>query len=154
MTVDTVQQLQICVLYIDRVSQKIQKPCQKYGIKTASRNQRKNNCNFDKLKDKDKIGLRSHVVYEIPCKDCDNVYIGQTNQYLKNHMYQHKVNIKKPVTQHTSLTNHKTNFSHQFDYDKVKVITTEKNYRQRLMKEMINILKNKNLVNKISDVKN
>ena len=48
--VDTVEQLQICVPYIDQVSQKIQKSCQKYGIKTVFRNQRKNNCNFDKLK--------------------------------------------------------------------------------------------------------
>ena len=58
----------------------------------------KKGCKFDKLKDKDKTGLGSHVVYEIPCKDCKSVHIGQTKQYLKGRIYQHKTNIKKHST--------------------------------------------------------
>ena len=48
--VDTVEQLNICVLYIDQVSQKIQKSLQKHDIKTVFKNQRKNETNFNKLK--------------------------------------------------------------------------------------------------------
>ena len=43
-------------------------------------------------------------------------------------------------------------FLHQFDYDNVKIVCNEKNYKKRLTKEMINILRNKKSVNKRSDI--
>ena len=45
-----------------------------------------------------------------------------------------------------------TVFTHQFDYDRVRIVTTERNYKKRLMKEMISFLRNKNSVNKRNDV--
>ena len=59
-------------------------------------------------------------------KSCGSVYTGQTKQYLKNCIFQHLTNIKKPITQHKSLTNHCTEFSYQFDYDNVKIIYNER----------------------------
>ena len=66
LAVDSVKHINICIPYINQVSQKIKKSFQKFSIKTVFKNQRKNKCSFDKLKDRDKINLRSNMIYEIP----------------------------------------------------------------------------------------
>ena len=94
------------------------------------------------MKDKDNINVKSSIVYEIPCKDCDRVYIGQTKRYMKIRIREHKNNIKNAVNNHTSLTKHRMNESHSFDY-KTKVICVKRNYTKRITKEMTNILRKK-----------
>uniref|UniRef100_A0A6P7GU27 Uncharacterized protein LOC114346723 n=1 Tax=Diabrotica virgifera virgifera TaxID=50390 RepID=A0A6P7GU27_DIAVI len=45
---------------------------------------------FSKIKDPVPTLYRSNVVYEIPCLGCQNSYIGQTSQWLKQRITQHK----------------------------------------------------------------
>ena len=58
------------------------------------------------MKDKDNINVKTGIVYEIPCKDCEKVYIGQTKRYMKIRIREHKNNIKNAMKNHTSLTKH------------------------------------------------
>jgi len=37
----------------------------------------------------------TEIVYKINCKDCDQVYIGQTKRYLETRIKKHRRNIKK-----------------------------------------------------------
>ena len=34
-------------------------------------------------------------LYNISCKDCDKVYVGQDKSYLKTRIHEHKTNYKK-----------------------------------------------------------
>ena len=48
---------------------------------------------------------------------------------------------------------HTKNFSHEFDWNNVKIIDYESNYKKRIISEMIHIKSNKHNVNKKEDVK-
>ena len=72
--------------FVNQIATKLKLVSNKYNFDTGFSNRNKTNIFFNKLKDKDDIGLRSNVVYNISCKDCDKVYIGQTKRYLKTRM--------------------------------------------------------------------
>ena len=71
--------------YISRVAHEIKRVNKKFTSEknkfdTIFNNQNKSDTNFDKIKDKDAIGLKWNSIYNIFCKDCDKVYIGQTKR--------------------------------------------------------------------------
>ena len=96
---------------------------------------------------KDKL---SNVVYEIPCKDCADVYIGQTSQYVHKRMDGHRFN-KNEVT---ALKQHIKEKNHSFDYDNVKILCREEKLQVRLNLEGICILKENNAVNSRAEFHN
>ena len=83
---------------------------------------------FVKCKDMDDLKLRSNVIYEISCKNCTNVYIGQTKRYMKKPIYEHKNKWKKEPKHYTALTKHQLDEFHYFNFDKIKILGNEKNY--------------------------
>ena len=52
----------LVVPYVQQISNKIKQSLIKYNIKTVFNNKKKNNINFDKLKDKDNINIKSGIV--------------------------------------------------------------------------------------------
>ena len=50
------------------------------------------------------------------------------------------------------LPNHFTNLKHNFDFSNSKILDKEHNLEKRLILEMIEILNNKNSINKKSDM--
>jgi hypothetical protein len=52
------------------------------------------------------------VVYKATCKICNQSYIGQTQQKLKDHMGQHLNDIKKLVTKGTKSDSFASHFAH------------------------------------------
>lgn len=92
----------------------------------------------------------THTIYKIPCNNCDKIYVGQTKQYLKERIKQHK-NYNN--NQQTALRKHEIEKQHHFNYDNTKIITTEKHTQKRLLLEMIHIQKNINkTVNNRNDI--
>ena len=74
---------------------------------------------------------------------------GETKRALRTRINQHKKNNNPEavVYQHTK------NFSHEFDWNNVKIIDYESNYKKRIISEMIHIKCDKHNVNKKEDVK-
>ena len=107
--------------------------CDNYEFTTTFCNRNKTNIYFDKMKDKDEIGLKCNAIYNIPCKDCNKVYIGQTKRYIKKRVYEHKNDYKK--SPFTALTKHQMDNFHRFDFENVKILATEKNLRKRITKK-------------------
>ena len=50
------------------------------------------------------------------------------------------------------VSQHSTNLKHNFDFSNPKILDKEHNLEKRLILEMIEILKNKNSINKRSDI--
>jgi len=86
---------------------------------------------------------RSNVVYKIECSNCDASYVGQTKRLLKDRISEHRNHIKRNSGQISVITNHRINFNHEFNWDNVKVLDEETNYKKRLISEMIHIKKQK-----------
>uniref|UniRef100_A0A8D8LXS3 GIY-YIG domain-containing protein n=1 Tax=Cacopsylla melanoneura TaxID=428564 RepID=A0A8D8LXS3_9HEMI len=142
--------------YLGETSYKVEKtmktlvPSIKFGHK--SYNPLKSNF-FSNLKDSDKKDENSGIVYKLDCNDCNSSYIGESGQFLKKRMYQHKYDIKNEKTS-TALSAHAFENNHNFNFDEVKIIRKEDHYKKRKTLEAFFINQTKNSINFKTDVGN
>jgi len=113
---------------------------------------------FSKVKDKDDISQQSNIVYKINCNNCNTCYIGQTKQYFKDRLRQHKndcniTNINK-VNKTALATHHFKEENHNFDFDNARIVDRENNWLKRNISEMIQIELNTNNINFKTDTQN
>jgi len=81
------------------------------------------------------------VVYNIPCKQCDKSYIGQTSRELKTRIAEHQYAIKKR-NMNNSIARHNILEGHDPDFSGAEILTKEKNTSTRVQKESWFIAKN------------
>lgn len=99
--------------------------------------------------------LKSDIIYKIPCKDCNMIYIGQTSQTLHSRIISHKSDCRNDNKQLSSaLTQHVHSTKHDIDYDSANILDSEHNYNKRLFLEMCNIQTSPNTMNKRTDTSN
>ncbi|XP_044751864.1 uncharacterized protein LOC123311820 [Coccinella septempunctata] len=107
---------------------------------------------FSNTKEKLKNSFKRNVVYQIKCKHCPQVYIGQTSQALAKRISLHKSDSTiRP--DRCALGQHIRNTGHNADFDNVMVLEQEDNYNKRLFLEMCHIQQN-NTMNTKSDTSN
>ena len=141
--------------YINGLTQKIRRIIEDEEHKIAVYNSHTTNILFSKLKDKVETKDKTNVIYQIPCAECDGVYIGQTKQNLDKRIKQHKNDSKiRSNFDKTALTKHIFELNHNFDFDNVSILDVEPIKFKRNISEMVQIYKNKNSVNERTDTKN
>jgi len=94
---------------------------------------------------------KMNVVYKISCKNCEASYVGQTCRQLKTRISEHKNHILRNMSTH-SVTEHRLQFNHDFDWEDVEILDMERNFNKRLISEMINIKCQKNGINLKTDI--
>ena len=87
-------------------------------------------------KDKIKKGELSNVVYQINCKDCDYLYVGQTKRKLKTRLKEHINDFKKSANSYSVISNHRFDIDHVMDWDNAKVLDSERSHYKRLVSEI------------------
>lgn len=122
------------------------------NLKIAKYNVTTNRRLFTNLKDKVPVLSKSDCVYSISCLDCSRVYIGQTSQMLKKRITLHKSDIRLHPDR-CALALHAAKNGHTFDFDNVKILSSESNYSKRIFLEMCHINEHQNTVNKRTDIK-
>ena len=83
---------------------------------------------------------RNGVVYEIPCANCDSVYIGETSRSLSERLKEHKYAVRTGNMKN-GLAAHAWNNDHQVDWEMAKVRLQEQHYWKRKVLEAIHIQK-------------
>ena len=73
-------------------------------------------------------------VYVIPCKDCENVYVGETGRNLDKRMYEHKRDIRVG-NESSGVFCHVRDFNHSIDFQGSKLVFKSKNYVKRRIVE-------------------
>lgn len=119
--------------------------------KTAVRNVKPLRKIFTKMKDRDEVEEMSDVVYQIPCSNCDQVYIGQTSTKLKQRLALHRSNIRTERDA-CALSKHSIQQNHFPDLNGVRILDRESNYRRRTFLEMVRICQTDNSINSNRDV--
>jgi hypothetical protein len=135
-TPDTEPKIYKSLTYIKGVSEKITN-----SVRQVSNNVQialKTNKNYQQIKSvtKDQAPMLDHtnLIYNIPCSECDLSYVGQTSQYLKKRIDQHKKS-----TQRTAVFIHKEEENHTLDFDSVEILQREPQKRKREFLEMLHI---------------
>ena len=98
--------------------------------------------------------FKKHCVYKIPCKQCDQAYIGQSKNTINKRNSQHmamcrrKIKLKtlKNAKKDNGLAFHHQKTGHKFDFDSTEILLQHKNYCRRLLLEGIEIKYNKNVL--------
>ena len=60
------------------------------------------------------------VIYEVPCGECDHVYIGETGRTLRKRLTKHKAAVKKQ-DQKNGIAVHAWKSGHQVEWESAKV---------------------------------
>ena len=108
-------------------------------------------------------GIKSEIVYKIPCKICEQVYIGETGRKfgtrLKEHTKDVEANKKGAYTRSSrsesltemnksAITDHVNKHNHEIDWEGARVIDRESEYKTRVIKEAIHIRMSKEVMHR------
>ena len=150
--------------YIQGVSEKMSRIMKSHGISCSHKP-------FQKLRDllvhpKDKLKPleQSGVIYKVPCKQCDSVYVGETGRVLSVRIKEHESEVSKvsnsrrftrlsssQATQEhwkSALTDHVMVHNHIINFEDVKVLDKASEKNLRLIKEAVYIRAHNNTVNR------
>lgn len=145
----------ISLPFIPEITNKIKNVLKPFKINIAEKPGNNTKTIFTKLRPKITNLEKTNIVYKIDCADCTQTYIGQTKQYLKNRVNEHKRSIRKVgQNNNTALAKHALDLTHNFKFEEVQILDYEPNYRKRNIKEMIFIKKHKNSLNFRTDTEN
>ena len=86
---------------------------------------------FPKPKDKIDFSQNSGLVYEIPCRDCDSVYIGETGRSISTRKKEHVDAVKNSVVKKSALCQHALESDHLIDWPNSKILKKESNIHRR-----------------------
>lgn len=137
--------------YIKNISEKFGRKFKNY-FKIAYSCKNKLNRYIVTGKDKLEQMEKSGIVYQINCNNCEASYVGQTKRKLKTRIKEHINDIRKNPDSHSVISMHRINYDHNFNWEKTKILDIEQNYSKRLTSEMVYIKKQKQGINKISDI--
>ena len=118
--------------YIQGVSDKIQRVLNEVGVKDAMKPHLTIRKLLLFLKDPLDNSEKSCLVYQIPCRDCSFVYIGQTKRDLKSGLDDHKRAIKNQRPDLSALCEHSITKDHIISWTEAKFLELETGYRKQL----------------------
>ena len=105
-------------------------------------------------KDKQSTSEKAEIIYKIPCKNCEQVYIGESGRKFGIRLGEHKkdceCNAKSAYTRATrkllettmeksAITDHQNVNNHEIDWEGAKILERESDWRMGKTKEAIRI---------------
>ena len=88
---------------------------------------------FRKPKDALSFEQNRGLVYQISCRDCNAVYVGETGRSVRTGKREHADAVKTPNPKKSALSQHVMDFDHGIDWDNVKIPKLESHaYRRRV----------------------
>lgn len=86
------------------------------------------------------------MVYEVPCRDCNSVYVGETGRSLEMRLREHKYAVKTGDTKN-GIAVHAWTKEHQVNWDAAKVRVREQQLTRRKAMESLLIRQHANSSN-------
>ena len=79
------------------------------------------------------------AIYKIPCKDCSNVYVGETGRCFNIRLSEHKrdlkpinlAKLKDDLNKKTALVKHCFNCEHRIDFGNFEILNYNIDYNKR-----------------------
>jgi hypothetical protein len=130
--------------YIPGLFEKFNRLFKKYNVKVVGKGGNTIRGKFfSSLKDTDETDVQSGVVYQVSCLGCTQKYIGNTIQYVKKRMSNHKAGISNKNPDYSALVKHSLeNPNHVIDFSNVRILDKEPRQKKREVLEMLHIAEN------------
>ena len=120
--------------YINGTSEMTARLLRPFNIDIAHKPTKKLRTYFSKLKDKTTTLQKRNAIYLIPCKNCEQHYIGQTSKKIETRLTEHK----NAINRHDLLSLpalHTHNNGHTFNWTKTQLLDQAKTKHAREFKE-------------------
>ena len=105
------------------------------GIGVALKLHHKLSSLFRKPKDVINFEQKRGLVYQISCRDCNAVYVGETERSVRTRKREHADAVKTFNTKQSTLSQHAMEFDHRIDWDNVKILKSESHAYRRHVAE-------------------
>jgi hypothetical protein len=99
---------------------------------------------------KDNIDLEGRGVYEVPCGDCNQTYIGQTGRNMTARLQEHRLAVRRDHTT-SSLAEHVRENEHLINFSGMRCLSSVNRFSERFVREAIEIEKRPFTMNKRDD---
>ena len=124
--------------YVRDISERIQQVCRPLGISTVFKSSNTLRQSLVRVKNRTPPEKRKSVVYEIPCQDCEHVYIGETGRTLQKRVTEHRSAVRR-FDKNNGIAVHAWNEDHAVDWEAARIISTAPHYWNRRTLEAIHI---------------
>ena len=146
----------VVIPYVEGIAEKFQRICWKYRVSTAMRPTNTLKSLLVHPKDKKNNLETSEVVYEVPCKGCNKMFVGETGRQLGVRLKEHQKDSEKiaekkftramrkssTTEQHKSaITDHVAQENHLINWEETKIIARDSNPFTREVRAAIQIRK-------------
>ena len=135
--------------YIQGASEQLRRTFNKYNIKATFYTPTTLRSLLSKPKDPIPKEDRNNVIYQLDCKYCEAVYVGETKRTLSIRTNGH-ISAVKSASQRSHTAEHCWKYNHDFDWNNKRVLDFEKNWKTRIIKEAIYSEENKHHINGVS----
>lgn len=132
--------------YIKGVSEKIERVCHPLGVRVICKSQNNLRQALMKVKSTRPDDKKKRVVYEVPCAECNCVYVGETGQSLEMRLKEHRYAVRTKDARN-GIAVHADNHHHEVDWEAAKVILFEEHQTKRKVLESLQINKQTNTTN-------
>ena len=147
--------LKLFLPYEKGISEQISRICRKFNVRVVHTKGRSlKNIVKEKHINQNDMNNPQGVVYKVLCKDCDMYYIGETGRHLSVRLNEHKANARNKTINMSGLSQHIVQCNHEVEWDDVKILCRENDFKKRKFQEAIAIKNDINrAMNKKEDVK-
>ena len=144
----------VVIPYVKGLSEAVSRVFKKHRVSTAMRPFQTIKNMIVHPKDKQSTSEKAEIIYKIPCKNCEQVYIGESGRKfgirLGEHIKDCECNVKSAYTKATrklsettmekgAITDHQNVNNHEIDWEGAKILERESDWRMRKTKEAIRI---------------
>ena len=125
-----------CVLpYVKGTTEPIKRVLNNYNIKVALKPHQTIGSLFPKAKDPVPKDQASGVIYSIPCKDCEKLYIGETKRKFSTRLREHQKAVEQKHPKKSALAQHCLQSGHTISWDSSSILRTSPSWRNQHLLE-------------------
>ena len=130
--------------YVKGISEPIRRILSRVDIRAAFRTKTTIRSMLNSVKPSHSPLDKTGVVYSIPCKDCDKVYVGETGRTLNVRRREHCRHSTNGRTDSSAVAAHAHSSLHDIDWENSSVLEFEDNFYKRKVKEALLIRRHHN----------
>ena len=145
-----------CINCIKGLSDELSRILRKFNINVYTYPYKTIRNILPKIKDSVDDIYKRGAIYKIPCKDCSNVYVGETGRCFNTRLSEYKrdlkpINLAKlkedDLNKKTALVKHCFNCEHRIDFGNFEILDYNIDYDKRKFLESLYINNTKNSIN-------
>ena len=123
---------------LDLVSETIERVCHPLGVRVICKSQNNLRQTLMKVKSTRPDDKKKGVIYEVPCAECNCVYVGETGRSLEMRLKEHRYAVKTKDSRNGIAVHADTN-NHEVDWEAARVVMVEEHQTKRKVLESLQI---------------